>query len=83
MGDSPVWTDLLKVKQIYLRGRQIITKNGKHTLLWKDKWLHDQPLCVAAPVVFESCEEKKCNSSPVLDEKWTATIQQMAASYLL
>jgi hypothetical protein len=26
MGDSPVWADLLKVKQIYLRGRKIITK---------------------------------------------------------
>jgi hypothetical protein len=36
MGDSLVWADLLKVKQIYLRGRQII-KNGKQTLLWKDK----------------------------------------------
>jgi hypothetical protein len=31
MGDSPVWTDLLKVKQIYLRGRQIITKKMENT----------------------------------------------------
>jgi hypothetical protein len=36
MGDSPVWTDLLKVKPIYLRGRQVIIKNGKHTLFCKD-----------------------------------------------
>jgi hypothetical protein len=58
MGDSPVWADLLKVKQIYLRGRQIITKNGKLTLIWKDKWLHDQPLCIVALVLFEWCKEK-------------------------
>jgi hypothetical protein len=63
MGDSPVWADLLKVMKIYLRGRQIITNNGKQTLLWKDKWLHDQPLCTVAPVLFEWCEEKILQST--------------------
>jgi hypothetical protein len=66
MGDSPVWADLLKVKQIYLRGRQIITKNGKQTLFWKEKWLYDQPLCTVAPVLFEWCEEKNITANQFL-----------------
>jgi hypothetical protein len=61
MGSSPVWTDLLKIKPIYLRGRQIITKNGKHTLFWKDSWLGDKPICVQAPVLFDWCEDKDIN----------------------
>jgi hypothetical protein len=27
--DSPVWTDLLRIKHIYLGGRKIQVKNGK------------------------------------------------------
>jgi hypothetical protein len=61
MGDSPVWTDLLKIKPIYLRGRQVIIKNGKHTLFWKDSWPGDKPICVQAPVLFDWCEDKDIN----------------------
>lgn len=31
--DSPMWTDLLKIKYIYLQGRKMVIKNGKKTLL--------------------------------------------------
>ena len=27
--DSPIWTDLLKIKELYLRGRVIQTADGK------------------------------------------------------
>lgn len=57
-GDSPIWTDLLKDKNIYLRGRKISTRNGKKTLFWEDTWLGDKPICVAAPVIFDQCAEK-------------------------
>lgn len=39
--DSPVWSDLMKVKHIYLRGRKIHVKNGKNTLFWLDSWIGD------------------------------------------
>ena len=32
--DSPTWTDLLKIRMVYLRGRRIHTRNGKKTLFW-------------------------------------------------
>ena len=30
--DSPIWSDLLKIRQFYLNGRSITTKNGQSTL---------------------------------------------------
>jgi hypothetical protein len=56
--DSPVWTNLLKVKHIYLGGRMITTINGKKTMLWKDSWLSDKPICSEAYVIFEPCLAK-------------------------
>ena len=29
MGDSPIWTDMLKIRHIYLRGRRVVVKNGQ------------------------------------------------------
>ena len=50
--DSPIWSDLLKVREVYLLGRDIGIKNGCHTRFWKDNWLYQQPLCEIAPVPF-------------------------------
>jgi len=58
MGDSHVWTDLLKIKDIYLRGRRLQTKNGKNTILWSDSWLNNKPLCVTYHVLYDLCSEK-------------------------
>jgi hypothetical protein len=33
INDSHVWTDLLKIKHIYLNGRKIETKNGQHHVM--------------------------------------------------
>lgn len=55
--DSPVWYDLLKIKDIYLQGRKIVTKNGKKTLFWVDTWLYSKPLCILLPSLFKLCEQ--------------------------
>ena len=56
LNDSSVWSDLLKVKDIYLMGRDICMKNGNLTRFWKDRWLYQQPLCLTEPELFELCE---------------------------
>jgi hypothetical protein len=33
LDDSPAWHDLLKIKNIYLRGRKIETKKGRPNLI--------------------------------------------------
>jgi hypothetical protein len=42
--DSPIWADLLKIKNIYLLGRKMVVRNGEKTLLWKDLWVDEKPL---------------------------------------
>ena len=51
--DSPVWKDLLQVRQTYLAGRKVLIKNGENVLFWLDCWLDDQPLCIKFPTLFE------------------------------
>jgi hypothetical protein len=33
-----VWNDLLKVKELYLAGRQFIVGNGSKIDFWRDPW---------------------------------------------
>ena len=39
--NSPVWNDLLKVKDIYTKNRKIIVGKGDRTDLWHDVWCAD------------------------------------------
>jgi hypothetical protein len=36
LDDSPIWCDLLKVKNLYLRGRSVNVQSGHTTLFWLD-----------------------------------------------
>ncbi|WVZ60787.1 LOW QUALITY PROTEIN: hypothetical protein U9M48_010767 [Paspalum notatum var. saurae] len=66
LGDSPVWGDLLKVKEYYLQGRGIIVGNGDKTLLWHDIWLGDIPLCDKFPMLYAICDSRQINIKEVL-----------------
>ena len=59
LDDSPMWSDLLKVKSIYLKGRSMLVKNGKATSFWLDTWIHNKPLCLMYPVLFDMCLDKQ------------------------
>jgi hypothetical protein len=50
--DSPMWSDLLKIKDIYLKGRYIKIENGQKTRFWEDIWLFDRPLCLLIPELY-------------------------------
>lgn len=58
LNDSPMWYDLLKVKNIYLQGRSISSKNGELTRFWMNPWVYKEPLYLSHPVLFELCENK-------------------------
>jgi hypothetical protein len=53
--DSPIWADLLKIKNIYLQGRKKCIRNGRSTLVWRDTWLYSDPLSVRSPDLFKIC----------------------------
>jgi hypothetical protein len=58
LDDSPIWSDLLKIKHIYVKGRTMLVKNGRNTSFWLDTWIYDKPLCLLFPVLFELCQSK-------------------------
>lgn len=74
--DSPMWSDLLKVKNVYLQGRGISVKDGTLTRFWQDPWVYDEPLVSHVPVLFELCENKKISvahalqGEPILFRRW-------------
>jgi hypothetical protein len=55
--DSPVWADLLKVKNLYLGKRMVQIRNGSIAMLWTDP-IGGIPLCSQYPILFEPCTEK-------------------------
>jgi hypothetical protein len=57
--DSPIWYDLLKVKEIYLKGRIVRIENGMKTRFWEDNWLFDKLLCTLIPELCILCEQKE------------------------
>jgi hypothetical protein len=56
--DSPMWADLLKVKNIYLQGRAVSISDETKTRFWHDPWLFSEPIASLAPVLFALCENK-------------------------
>jgi hypothetical protein len=58
-GDSPIWHDLVKIKQIYMRGREVVFNSRNKARLWKDCWVNNQPLCAIAPDLYDICEDKE------------------------
>ena len=59
VGDSPVWHDLVKIKQFYMRGRQVAFKYVDKTRFQEDCWVNNQPLCDTAPDLYVICEDKE------------------------
>jgi hypothetical protein len=68
--DSPVWSDLLKVRHIYLKGRELVVKNGKLTSFWLDSWLGVNPLCLMYLILYELCTDKTCSMYQVRQRDW-------------
>jgi hypothetical protein len=54
-GDSPLWSDMLQVKQIYLKGRRMKVGNGRDTSFWCDAWCDQIPLKDRFPEIFDIC----------------------------
>jgi len=58
--NSPVWNDLLKVRDWYLKGRVTIIGNGKKIDFWSDSWCDNIPLKERFPNLFPVCREQNC-----------------------
>ena len=68
----------------------MIVKNGKATSFWLDTWIHNKPLCILYPVLFDLCLDKHISVhqflarqgqlefnrwlNPLLFEQWLSVI---------
>jgi hypothetical protein len=59
VGESQVWSDMLKVREYYMQGRHIITQSGDKSRFWEDSWLLETPLAISKPYLFDICNDKK------------------------
>lgn len=82
LGDSPAWSDLMKIKKIYLRGREIMVRNGKNSLLWTDPWLEGKPLCAQYPIHYELCEDKNITVRDFWDKNGVISFRRWLPDYL-
>jgi hypothetical protein len=57
-GDSPMWTDMQKIKSLYLSGRRMKVGDGRLTSFWHDAWCDKVPLKDSFPETFISVMSK-------------------------
>jgi hypothetical protein len=70
MSDSTLWKDLMKVKHIYLQGREYRVGNRKSTSFWLDTWLGEKPLCLRYPYLYDLSSKQKCSVHEVAMNIW-------------
>jgi hypothetical protein len=70
LSDSLIWSDLMKARHIYLRGRKIKIKNGKCVSFWLDPWLKNAPLCQMYPLLYDLALSKNCSVAEVKEKGW-------------
>ncbi|PNT75212.1 hypothetical protein BRADI_1g28723v3 [Brachypodium distachyon] len=55
--DSPCWADLLKVRDLYVKGRCVVIGDGKSTDLWGDAWCGQVSFAQQFPRLFSISNE--------------------------
>jgi hypothetical protein len=68
--DSPVCKDLMKIKQLYLRGMGIKVNNGEAVSFWFDPWFDEMPLCQKYCVLFELAMNPNNSVKEVKEKGW-------------
>jgi hypothetical protein len=68
--DSPVWTNLLKIRHIYLKGMEYELNDGNSISFWLDTWLRSTILCTSYPALYDLCREQDSSVKEVADADW-------------
>jgi hypothetical protein len=59
--NSPVCNDLLKVRNVYLKGRSMVVGNRKNTSFWHDRWCGLVSLADKFPGLYKISNEQDCS----------------------
>jgi hypothetical protein len=69
-GDSPLWADMMQVRDIYLCGRRMKIGSGTLTSFWGDSWCSISPLKDMFPVLFDICNDQKITVAEAAAMRW-------------
>jgi hypothetical protein len=67
--DSPMWGDLLKVRHVYLQGREFKINSGRLVSFWLDPWMNEKPLCTSYPVLYDLCMNQRSSVRGVIENE--------------
>jgi len=68
--NSPVWNQLLSVKDIYIQGRKMIVGKDNATSLWRDTWVCETPLKDKFPQLFQISNEPEITVAGAANVGW-------------
>jgi hypothetical protein len=74
--ESPLWADMLKVKDIYLNGRSMKVNYGKRTHFWGDTLCGLIPFKNKFPSLFEICDSQDITMSVAVELGWQFTFRR-------
>jgi hypothetical protein len=75
-GDSPLWNDMLHVKQIYLGDRRMKVENGRNTSFWCDSWCDQVPLKDRFPEIYDICIEQEVTMAEAAAMHWNFSFRR-------
>jgi hypothetical protein len=75
-GDSPLWSDMQQMKQIYLSGRRMKVGNGRNTSFWWDAWCDQIPLIDRFPEIFDICIEQNMTVADAANMNWNFSFRR-------
>jgi hypothetical protein len=73
---SPMWNDLLKVRDLYLRGRIMMVGDGNATDFWNDVWCGEMALKEKYPNLFDICNEQCCLVAEMAQKNWRLSFRR-------
>ena len=74
--NSPVWNQLLSVKDIYMKGRKMIVGKGDTTSFWRDTWVCETPLKDTCSQLFEICNEPEISVAEAARRGWQLSFRR-------
>jgi hypothetical protein len=74
--DSPLWKDMMHVRDIYLCGRRMAVGNGCRTSFWKDAWCGHTPLMDKFPDLYNICNEQTISVADAAHVGWRLSFRR-------
>jgi hypothetical protein len=65
--DSPMGGGEIKVRHIYLQGREFKINSGRLVSFWLDPWMNGKPLCTTYHVLYDLCMNQRSSVREVME----------------